>query len=115
MTLDVLFVNADSSAIAYQGLAGRFSANEPPPWSLLLAEACRRNGLEVIILDCSAENLNSPKAVEVLKFRDKAWETYFSLEPYLNLIDRKFGKQQRINVQDLSKVELKRKLLDLAK
>jgi hypothetical protein len=111
----VIFVNADSSAVAYHGLAGRFSANEPPTLSLLLAEACRRNGLEVAILDCTAENLNSPKAVEVLKFRDKAWETQFSHEPYLNLIERKFGKQQRINVQDLSKVELKRKLLNLPK
>jgi hypothetical protein len=53
-------------------------------------------------------------AAEVLKFRDQAWETYFSHEPYLNLIERKFGKQQRINVQDLSKVKLKRKLLELA-
>ena len=63
MTLDVLFVNADSSAIAYQGLAGRFSAIEPPTWSLLLAQACRSNGIEVAILDCSAENLDSEKAV----------------------------------------------------
>jgi hypothetical protein len=54
-------------------------------------------------------------AAEVLKFRDQAWETYFSHEPYLNLIEGKFGKQQRINVQDLSKVKLKRKLLELAK
>ena len=64
MTLDVLFVNADSSAVAYQGLAGRFSAIEPPTWSLLLAQASRNHGSEVAILDCSAENLDSQKAVE---------------------------------------------------
>jgi hypothetical protein len=115
MTLDVLFVNADSSAIAHPGLAGRFSANEPPPWSLLLVEACRRNGLEVAILNSSAENLDSPKSVENIKFRDKAWETHFSHEAYLKLFERKFAKQQRINVQDLSKVKIKRKLLGLTK
>ena len=63
MNLDVLFVNADSSAIAYQGLAGRFSAIEPPTWSLLLAQACRSNGIEVAILNYSAENRDSEKAV----------------------------------------------------
>jgi hypothetical protein len=54
-------------------------------------------------------------SAEVLKIRDQACETYFSHEPYLNLIELKIGKQQRINVQDLSKVKLKRKLLELAK
>lgn len=62
--LDVLFVNADSSAIAYQGLANKFSAIEPPTWSLLLAESCRNKGFEVGILDCSAEELNAQQAVD---------------------------------------------------
>jgi radical SAM superfamily enzyme YgiQ (UPF0313 family) len=62
--LDVLFVNADSSVIAYQGLASKFSAIEPPTWSLLLAESCRSVGWEVAILDCTAENLDHSKAVE---------------------------------------------------
>ena len=61
--LDVLFVNADSSKVAYQGLADRFSAIEPPTWSLLLAESCRSVGFEVAILDCSAENLGAEDAV----------------------------------------------------
>lgn len=62
--LDVLFVNADSSKVAYQGLADKFSAIEPPTWSLLLAESCRSIGYEVAILDCTAERLETNHAVE---------------------------------------------------
>lgn len=56
--LDVLLVNPDSSAKAYQGLSAVFSAIEPPTWSLLLAESCRSKGFGVEILDCDAERLS---------------------------------------------------------
>jgi anaerobic magnesium-protoporphyrin IX monomethyl ester cyclase len=62
--LDVLFINADSSKVAYQGLAEKYSAIEPPTWSLLLAESCRSKGYEVSILDCTAENLSHEDAVK---------------------------------------------------
>ncbi len=55
--MDALFVNPDSSAQAYQGLAKLYSAIEPPTWALLLAESCRSKGFEVGILDCDAERL----------------------------------------------------------
>jgi len=61
--LDALFINADSSREAYQGLADKFSAIEPPTWSLLLAESCRAKGFEVAILDCTAEGLSHEQAV----------------------------------------------------
>jgi hypothetical protein len=41
--LDVLFVNPDSSAKAYQGLAPVYAAIEPPTWALLLAESLARS------------------------------------------------------------------------
>ena len=53
--MDVLLINPDSSAKAYQDLAKVFSAIEPPTWSLLLAESCRSKGFGVGILDCDAE------------------------------------------------------------
>jgi len=62
--LDVLFVNADSSAQAYQDLSKDFSAIEPPTWALLLAQACRSNGFGVAILDCGAERLSEEQAVK---------------------------------------------------
>lgn len=62
--LDVLFVNPDSSAKAYQGLADLYSAKEPPTWALLLAQACRSKGFGVAILDCDAERLGLKQAVQ---------------------------------------------------
>jgi radical SAM superfamily enzyme YgiQ (UPF0313 family) len=72
LVTDVLFINPDSSAKAYQGLATVFSAIEPPTWSLLLAESCRSKGFEVAILDCDAERFTleqSLKRIVVLKPR----------------------------------------------
>jgi radical SAM superfamily enzyme YgiQ (UPF0313 family) len=62
--LDVLFVNADSSAQAYQDLSKDFSAIEPPTWALLLAQACRANGFGVALLDCGAERLSEEQALK---------------------------------------------------
>lgn len=62
--LDVLFVNADSSAQAYQELSKDYSAIEPPTWSLLLAQSCRAKGFGVAILDCGAERLGEAQAMQ---------------------------------------------------
>lgn len=61
--MDVLFINPDSSAKAYQDLAKVYSAIEPPTWSLLLAEACRSKGFSVGILDCDAERLSLSESI----------------------------------------------------
>jgi len=61
--LDILFVNADSAAQAYQELSKTFAAVEPPTWSLLLAQSCRSKGYGVSILDCTAEGLTHEQAV----------------------------------------------------
>ncbi len=50
-------------------------------------------------------------SAEVLHFRDYAWQKYFTNPAYLELVENKFGKQERINVEDMSKIHLKRKLL----
>jgi hypothetical protein len=55
--LDVAFVNADSSSAAYQGLADKFAAIEPPTWSLLLANSMRTVGYSVAIVDATAKKL----------------------------------------------------------
>ncbi|MES2206958.1 MAG: B12-binding domain-containing radical SAM protein [Pseudomonadota bacterium] len=61
---DVLFVNPDSSAKAYQELAESYSAIEPPTWALLLAESCRSKGFGSYIVDCEAEKLTLDQSVE---------------------------------------------------
>lgn len=60
--LDVLFVSADSSALAYQELSKDYSAIEPPTWALLLAQSCRAKGFGVGILDVGAERLPPDQA-----------------------------------------------------
>lgn len=62
--VDVLFVTPDSSLSAYQDLADRYSAIEPPTWSLLLASSVRKNGFEPSILDCDAEKLSLDDSVK---------------------------------------------------
>jgi anaerobic magnesium-protoporphyrin IX monomethyl ester cyclase len=62
--LDVVFINPDSSAQAYQGLAATFSAIEPPTWALLLAQSCRAKGFGAAIIDCDAEKLSLAAATQ---------------------------------------------------
>ena len=65
--IDVLFVQPNSSEKAYQGLAKKYSAIEPPTWALLLAESCRSVGFGVAILDSDAERLDLDTTVERIK------------------------------------------------
>ena len=62
--LDVVFINADSSAAAYQGLANKFAAIEPPTWSLLLANSVRAVGYSAAIIDSTAERLTHEDSVQ---------------------------------------------------
>jgi radical SAM superfamily enzyme YgiQ (UPF0313 family) len=50
-------------------------------------------------------------SAEVLRFRDQAWHQYFSAPAYLDLVENKFGLQERRNVEDMATIRLKRKLL----
>jgi radical SAM superfamily enzyme YgiQ (UPF0313 family) len=51
-------------------------------------------------------------AREVLKFRDDAFHKYFESENYLNMIEKKFGKEVKLHIQEMTKTRLKRKLLE---
>ncbi len=68
--LDVLIVNPDSSAQAYQDLAHVYSAVEPPTWALLLAQSCRSAGFGVGILDCDAERLTLEESLRRIEDAD---------------------------------------------
>ena len=50
-------------------------------------------------------------AAEVLKFRDEAWSTYFSNPKYLDLVETKFGSEERKNLESMATLKLKRRLL----
>jgi len=61
--------------------------------------------------DCKPLRTKNLTGAEVLKFRDEAWHKYFSHEPFLNLVENKFGLQSRQNIEEMSKIRLKRKIL----
>jgi radical SAM superfamily enzyme YgiQ (UPF0313 family) len=50
-------------------------------------------------------------AKEVLKFRDDAFNTYFTNPKYLEMIRTKFGRDAHDYMVDITKIKLKRKLL----
>lgn len=54
---------------------------------------------------------NYLSAAEILKFRDEAWYKYFTNPSYLNMLEGKFGKEAREDVENSAKIKLKRKLL----
>ena len=66
-SLDCIFVTASSAKDAYQGLAHKYMAIEPPTWSLLLAESCRAKNYNVEILDAIAENLTDKEVISRIK------------------------------------------------
>lgn len=68
-------------------------------------------GYSFLSYECKPLPTNHLTAADVVKFRDEAWHKYFSRPEYLGLVERKFGIEQRKNVEDLTEIRLKRKLL----
>ena len=54
------------------------------------------------------EHLTPP---EILKFRDEAWLKYHTYEPFLQKVENKHGKIARDNIEDMTKISLKRRIL----
>ncbi len=52
------------------------------------------------------------KAYEVLKLRDEAFIKYHTNENFLNLIKKKFGLEAVNNILDMTKIKLKRKIIE---
>jgi len=68
-------------------------------------------GYAFLSYECEPLATKHVGAAEVLRFRDEAFHTYFTNPAYLELVERRFGAQQRANVEDMTKIRLKRKLL----
>jgi radical SAM superfamily enzyme YgiQ (UPF0313 family) len=51
-------------------------------------------------------------AKDVLQFRDKAFYNYFSNPKYLNMIQKKFGEKVKLDIEDMLKIKIKRRLLN---
>ncbi len=51
-------------------------------------------------------------SAEVLKFRDDAFHRYFTDASYLGMVQRKFGEDVVAHLRDMTRIRLKRKLLE---
>ena len=90
-----------------------FYATQALPGSPLYFQA-KQNGWDLptryeeyafLSYDCKPLPTNFLNAKEVLKFRDQAWHTYFSSEPFLKVVEDKFGSSARNNVEKMSKIK----------
>ena len=61
--IDILFVHPNAAKKIYQGLANDHAAIEPPIWAAMLANAMRKFGHSVAILDTEVERLNYIESV----------------------------------------------------
>lgn len=68
-------------------------------------------GYAFLSYECQPLPTKHLSAAEVLKFRDGAWQKYFTNPAYLDLVERRFGPQEKKNVEDMAGIPLKRKLL----
>lgn len=68
-------------------------------------------GYAFLSYECEPLPTRHVSAAEVLAFRDRAWHTYFTHPAYLDLVERRFGAAERRNVEDMTKIRLRRKLL----
>lgn len=68
-------------------------------------------GYAFLSYECQPLPTKYLSAAEVLRFRDDAWHKYFTNPAYLALVEQRFGRQERMNVEDMTRIRLKRKLL----
>ncbi|MCW5666133.1 MAG: cobalamin-dependent protein [Piscinibacter sp.] len=68
-------------------------------------------GYAFLSYECEPLATKHVSAADVLRFRDNAFQTYFTNPAYLDLVETTFGAPQRRNVEDMTKIRLKRKLL----
>lgn len=59
-------------------------------------------------IDSSPLPTNYLSGSEVLRFRDAAWQTYFTDPNYLSMIDRKFGSETVSHIRDMTSYQLVR-------
>ena len=65
-SIDAVFINP-SVGNNYQSLKSKYTAIEPPTWSLLLAQSMRNFGFEVSIIDANAEEIGDEEVFNRVK------------------------------------------------
>jgi anaerobic magnesium-protoporphyrin IX monomethyl ester cyclase len=90
------------------------------PGSLLYQIAVERNwalpeawsGFSQHSYDCLPLPTEKVSAAEVLKFRDDAFDRYFSNKRYLDMVTQRFGWHTRRHIEQMSRRKLRRKIIE---
>jgi radical SAM superfamily enzyme YgiQ (UPF0313 family) len=95
------------SAMAYPG---------SPLYATAVAEGWalpeRWSGYSQHSFDCQPLATKHVSAADVLGFRDRAFDAYFTNPRYLDMVASKFGADTRALIVDMTKTKLRRKLLE---
>ena len=62
--------------------------------------------------DCLPLPTEKLSAAEVLKFRDEAFDRYFTTKRYLDMVTQKFGWAARTHIERMTRHKLRRKILE---
>ena len=69
------------------------------------------DGYAWLSYECQPLRNENLTAAEILKMRDEAFITYHTYEPFLMKVKNKFGQKAIDNIKEMTKIELKRKIL----
>lgn len=64
--------------------------------------------------ECNPLKTETLTSAQVLRFRDEAFMKYFMAPSYLSMIRDKFGDAVLANIRDMTRIQLKRKILETA-
>ena len=64
--------------------------------------------------DCIPLPTEKLQAYEILELRDQCFVDYFTNEKYLFTVKKKFGEEAAKNILEMSKIKLKRKIIEKA-
>ena len=87
--------------------SGLYTTAKRNGWQLPATPA----GYAFLSYECEPLPTRHCTPAEVLRFRDNAWADYHSGANYLALVERKFGRKERENVEAMAQIKLRRKLL----
>lgn len=62
--------------------------------------------------DCLPLRTEKLSAVQVLQFRDEAFDRYFTDQRYLDMVTQKFGRETRSHIELMTRHKLRRKIAD---
>lgn len=62
--------------------------------------------------ECKPVPTEKLSSADIVRIRDDGWQKIHSNPDYLSMVDRKFGNEARNNIEELSKIKLRRKLLE---